>query len=267
MQISSVWSGKVTWFPHTHASCFNCLPPPPSPKSLPPSLSVAVRYHMFDEHYPPKLLSITWHRYYRSSMNTKWGSFDFKKTKQNKIAGVDRDPWRPSSRVTSRNPTTPCSSSPRSTPIKSTGNTTAKIPRSNSSLRKLTSIFLPPLLVSIDTCIYHSFPFVRIGLHISTKAVGQFAREDITHLYKHEDSELLPLTFNRIRIQFWYSPVADSTLERESVLRALRQSESMFSRYYLNESLEDVKFDFKLVDDIIIGSSFKYGQIYSFELN
>jgi len=31
----------------------------------------------------------------------------------------------------------------------------------------------------------------------------------------------------------------------------------MFSRYYLNESLEDVKFDFKLVDDIIIGSSFK----------
>ena len=51
------------------------------------------------------------------------------------------------------------------------------------------------------------------------------------------------------------------------MLRALRQSESMFSRYYLNESLEDVKFDFKLVDDIIIGSSFKYGQIYSFELN
>ena len=51
--------------------------------------------------------------------------------------------------------------------------------------------------------------------------------------------------------------IADSVLERESVLRALRQCESMFSRYYLNESLEDVKFDFKLVDDIVIGSSFK----------
>jgi len=76
----------------------------------------------------------------------------------------------------------------------------------------------------------------EIGLHISTKAVGKFAREDITHLYKHKDN---------------------SVLERESVLRALRQCESMFSRYYLNESLEDVKFDFKLVDDIVIGSSFK----------
>jgi len=76
----------------------------------------------------------------------------------------------------------------------------------------------------------------EIGLHISTKAVGKFAREDITHLYKHEDN---------------------SALERESVLRALRQCESMFSRYYLNASLEDVRFNFQLLDDIIIGSPFR----------
>merc|ERR1712136_289499 len=69
----------------------------------------------------------------------------------------------------------------------------------------------------------------EIGLNVSTKAVGKFDREDITNLYKHKDN---------------------TALERESVLRALRQCESMFSRYYLNESLEDVKFDFKLVDDI-----------------
>ncbi len=32
----------------------------------------------------------------------------------------------------------------------------------------------------------------------------------------------------------------------------------MFSRYYLNEALEDVRFDFQLRDDIVIGAPFRY---------
>lgn len=50
----------------------------------------------------------------------------------------------------------------------------------------------------------------------------------------------------------------DSAEEREVVLRAVRQCESIFSRYYLNEALEDVRFDFQLRDDIVIGSPFRY---------
>lgn len=45
--------------------------------------------------------------------------------------------------------------------------------------------------------------------------------------------------------------------ERESMLKALRQSESLFSRYYLNEEFNDVMFDFELRDDIVIGSPFR----------
>lgn len=40
------------------------------------------------------------------------------------------------------------------------------------------------------------------------------------------------------------------------MLQALRQSESLFSRYYLNEDFNDIHFDFALRDDIVIGSSF-----------
>lgn len=43
------------------------------------------------------------------------------------------------------------------------------------------------------------------------------------------------------------------------MLNALRTSESLFSRYYLNEDFNDVRFDFpEIQDDIVIGSSFKY---------
>lgn len=41
------------------------------------------------------------------------------------------------------------------------------------------------------------------------------------------------------------------------VLKALRQAESLYSRFYLNEVLEDVKFDFQLLDDVVIGSPFR----------
>lgn len=42
------------------------------------------------------------------------------------------------------------------------------------------------------------------------------------------------------------------------MINALRESASLFSRYYLNEDFNDVRFDFLLRDDIKIGSSFTY---------
>ncbi|XP_033324173.2 transglutaminase isoform X1 [Megalopta genalis] len=74
-----------------------------------------------------------------------------------------------------------------------------------------------------------------IGQFISTKAVGQWAREDITHAYKYPER---------------------SEEERAVMLRALRQNQSSFSRYYLNEEFNDIMFDFELRDDIVIGQPF-----------
>jgi len=50
----------------------------------------------------------------------------------------------------------------------------------------------------------------------------------------------------------------ESDEERAAMLKALRQSESLFSRYYLNEEFNDVTFTFELRDDIIIGQPFRY---------
>lgn len=44
------------------------------------------------------------------------------------------------------------------------------------------------------------------------------------------------------------------------MLKALRQSESLFSRYYLNEEFNDVMFNFELLDDIVIGEPFRYNE-------
>lgn len=74
-----------------------------------------------------------------------------------------------------------------------------------------------------------------IGQHISTKALGEFVREDLTSEYKYGER---------------------SKEEREVMLRALRQCRNSFSRYYLNDELEDIEFDFTLLDDIVIGSPF-----------
>lgn len=38
--------------------------------------------------------------------------------------------------------------------------------------------------------------------------------------------------------------------------KALRKSQSIFARYYLNDVFNDVTFDFDLVDDIKIGQNF-----------
>ncbi|XP_034945845.1 annulin-like isoform X2 [Chelonus insularis] len=74
-----------------------------------------------------------------------------------------------------------------------------------------------------------------IGKQISTKAVGSWTREDLTHAYKYPE---------------------ESYEERQAMLKALHQSESLFSRYYLNEEFNDIKFDFELRDDIVIGKPF-----------
>lgn len=74
-----------------------------------------------------------------------------------------------------------------------------------------------------------------IGQFLSTKAVGKFAREDVTHLYKYEE---------------------ESKEERDVMKHALRLCENTFARYYLNEEIEDVEFDFKMNDDIVIGQPF-----------
>lgn len=44
--------------------------------------------------------------------------------------------------------------------------------------------------------------------------------------------------------------------ERETMEKALRKSESIFARYYLNDAFNDVQFDFELRDDIKIGQDF-----------
>ncbi|XP_066587609.1 annulin isoform X2 [Prorops nasuta] len=74
-----------------------------------------------------------------------------------------------------------------------------------------------------------------IGQFISTKAVGKWTREDVTHSYKYPEK---------------------SMEERDAMLKALKQSESLFSRYYLNEEFNDIVFDFELRDDIVIGQAF-----------
>lgn len=53
--------------------------------------------------------------------------------------------------------------------------------------------------------------------------------------------------------------IIESTEERDIMLKALRQSESLFSRYYLNEEFNDIYFDFALRDDIVIGDTFSAG--------
>lgn len=75
----------------------------------------------------------------------------------------------------------------------------------------------------------------KIGQRISTKAVGKFERKDITDSYKHPEH---------------------TQEERNAMLKALRKCNHAYSRYYLNDELEDVSFDFELLDDIVIGSPF-----------
>ncbi|XP_037297754.1 annulin isoform X2 [Manduca sexta] len=74
-----------------------------------------------------------------------------------------------------------------------------------------------------------------IGKNISTKAIGSMEREDITNTYKYPER---------------------TKEERMTMEKALRKSESIFARYYLNDAFNDILFEFELRDDIKIGQNF-----------
>jgi transglutaminase 1 len=74
-----------------------------------------------------------------------------------------------------------------------------------------------------------------IGHFISTKKIGRWEREDITRTYKFEEK---------------------TEDERDTMLKALKQANSAFSRYYLNEEFNEVQFEFEVKDDIKIGEPF-----------
>lgn len=76
---------------------------------------------------------------------------------------------------------------------------------------------------------------LAIGHLISTKAVLKWEREDITDSYKFAEK---------------------SEEERNTMIKALKQSRHAFSRYYLNDNFNEVEFDMHLKDDIKIGESF-----------
>lgn len=62
----------------------------------------------------------------------------------------------------------------------------------------------------------------------------------------------------KLRLKCTSQFTSESEEERATMLKALRQSESLFSRYYLNEEFNDIMFNFELRDDIVIGEPFRY---------
>ncbi|XP_005181682.2 annulin isoform X2 [Musca domestica] len=76
---------------------------------------------------------------------------------------------------------------------------------------------------------------MAIGHFISTKAVLKWEREDITSTYKYAEK---------------------TEEERNITLKALKQSQHAFSRYYLNDTFNEVEFDMQMNDDIKVGESF-----------
>lgn len=73
----------------------------------------------------------------------------------------------------------------------------------------------------------------KVGQFISTKAVGAWKREDVTHEYKFEEG---------------------TQHERDVVLKALRENNHAYARYYLNDDLDDLSFTILPVKDLLIGS-------------
>jgi annulin len=71
---------------------------------------------------------------------------------------------------------------------------------------------------------------------MSTKAVGSSDRIDVTSEYKFKES---------------------TPEEREVMLKALKTCKNIFSRYYLNAKFNEIRFDLILIDDIVIGESFR----------
>ena len=90
--------------------------------------------------------------------------------------------------------------------------------------------------------LYLNLDLYRIGVSISTKAELKDKRVDITANYKHKEN---------------------SEKERESMLKALKMTRSYFSRYYLNEKFEDIRFELLPIEDRMIGKPFQVNVLTS----
>ncbi|XP_058452174.1 annulin isoform X3 [Malaya genurostris] len=75
----------------------------------------------------------------------------------------------------------------------------------------------------------------RIGQFISTKAVGEWQREDITDCYKFGER---------------------TCDERITMMKALKQTSSPFTRFYTNEEFHDIDFEIDIRNDVKIGEPF-----------
>jgi transglutaminase 1 len=87
-------------------------------------------------------------------------------------------------------------------------------------------------------------------LQISRKYVAQTNHTIYVHNYTYKPLLTCCLIFS------------DSKEERLTMHSALKQNNSVFSRYYLNEDFNEIKFDFELVDDIIVGENFRFKLIF-----
>lgn len=76
---------------------------------------------------------------------------------------------------------------------------------------------------------------------VSTIKLLVFCSQDITDTYKYPER---------------------TREERKTMEKALRESKSIFARYYLNDAFNDVQFDFELRDDIKIGQDFDVVSIF-----
>ncbi|XP_037558834.1 annulin [Dermacentor silvarum] len=74
----------------------------------------------------------------------------------------------------------------------------------------------------------------KVGMLISTKTVGRWEREDITMEYKFSEG---------------------TQEERDVVLKALRENNHAYSRFYLNDSMDDVQFIIDPIKEVLVGSS------------
>lgn len=74
----------------------------------------------------------------------------------------------------------------------------------------------------------------KVGTLISTKAVGRWEREDITLEYKFAEG---------------------SQDERDAVLKALRENNHAYARFYLNDAMDDVQFLIEPIREVLVGSS------------
>lgn len=62
----------------------------------------------------------------------------------------------------------------------------------------------------------------------------------------------------RWKLIYYVFYLLETSEERITMHKALKQNSSVFSRYYLNEDFNEIKFDFELVDDIIVGENFRF---------